>query len=1443
MSRHGSCPQGACCRPSLELLEPRFLLSVSADVCGFDGDILASGEATPEGESYLLVEEWGGTWTDTEKSPDTNEDDLLCWAAAGSNVLEWTGWGLVEGIASADEAFAYIQDHWSNFGGEAELAWDWWFDGVNDHQGDSGWAQVEVPGGGFFPEMTFADYFHKESSTLLAMPAVDAFLRDGCGVVLSLRGMGGHAITCWGFQHDPAESDGYLGVWVTDSDDDKDSSEPPDALRYYEVDYRNGRWHLVDYSDSNLWYIHEVTSLARVGDALDNHPPELTDPTVTPLLATGAESCEFRVHYRDPDGDAPTDGGAICLLTGGIELEMSLVSGAPADGVYARQITLPPGGYQHLFRFVDARGLDTVLPWRPGPYVDLLTGDDLSIDAIVWDDTFGGDNDSAPEPGEVLDLRVQLASAAAQELTDVVATLSLSAGEASILQSSGSYGSVDGAEAAWAGQPFRVQAQGTGVEDAEFALDVTYLRDGARYYQRLSFAQSFAWCWPDIQVQSVVVHDPGPGGDGDGLAQSGEYVELDLYLKNLGTSVARDLKARLTDLSFGGDDSAWLSYGELSPGESAICQQAGRFTLGDALGLDLLGTVTGTVETLTRGTSLILEEDRPLFEVHPAGWVVVEPGEWDFGVRGTQDGVLREISVHNPGTADLKVSDVAPSHWDTTWSGDPLPWIIPPGGTRALNATIDTSDLRGLIAREIVLATDGRIMLSPTSSDRVTITGTITDAPPAYAVPGTDAGCGAPDVSGSRIVYLRGSAVHLYDFQTGDSLVVVPEDGAPRRHTRISGDLIAWEQDGEQSSDVYACDLSSLTPYPVADTDADERLLGVDGDLVAYVASDFAYPYWSDEFPGRNVYCYDTDNASTIRISDYELPEDSSAVLSASPAGDFGDGVLTWHRESHGWLGPVIGWSDAFRVGVEKFVLSVDAAPVFLADHVGDSPPAAASGKVFWCKEDATSPHDEQIWVWENGASRRVTTEADDPYTDHLGPVAGEGFVVHAKNGTEELFWTTIDSDTRGPATQRAAQEPRADGRCLVWADEGIHCAFLLQPDLCISPADVAFEEIQLQQHQVTQAAITVHNVSPWDAEGDVTIELEGVDVSGQPVSWIQTVISGGIRPRDEVSVAVNVTVPHDWMGPCEVQARVHLPEGDYESNNTATRLLEVLDSDTSGPEILNLVVEESDGDDDGVIGSDERVRIAWELSDPSGIGDAWLFVDGEPIDPGISLDVVLPPLSPGVHPFRIEAEDADPWDPTVTTLEGAFEVVAAEEISVLYDGTPLEHEVSLVDLGDFEQGVSGVQKVLILRNDGRQSLALGTVTVPEGFGVVAPASSLLSEGASTHMTLTLDTSTPGIHAGTVRIPSSDSDEDPFRFEVIARVLPAVPGDGNADGAVTDADYTIWADHYGQQGADGPLIGDFDVDGHVTDADYTIWADSYGETGSGTQSLTRMALP
>jgi len=276
--------------------DPEFSGLMQAGPIGFDGDTSAFfgdedgplGDATPTGTSYLLYEHWGGTWLDAEKTPSNTEDDLMCWAAAASNVLAWTGWGAVSGMTTSDDIFAYFQDHWTDQGGLMRYGWDWWFDGTNPSQGWDGWSQVDVPGGGFYPAENFNDYFYRTDLDSAALSAIDNYLRSGYGVSIGIYGPGGHAITVWGFNYNPSDPSDYYGIWVTDSDDSKFTDSPPDRLRYYEVEYSGGKWYLQNYYGSNSWYIGTVQALARKPGSTPPDPPDPPpDPGPDPLTIQG----------------------------------------------------------------------------------------------------------------------------------------------------------------------------------------------------------------------------------------------------------------------------------------------------------------------------------------------------------------------------------------------------------------------------------------------------------------------------------------------------------------------------------------------------------------------------------------------------------------------------------------------------------------------------------------------------------------------------------------------------------------------------------------------------------------------------------------------------------------------------------------------------------------------------------------------------------------------------------------------------------------------------------------------------------------------------------------------------------------------------------------------------------------------------------------------------
>lgn len=220
---------------------------------------------SPIGNEYLLWEEYGGVWCDAEKVPPGDgegnafpgnmsyEDDLMCWAAAACNVLEWSGWGLVDSFWTADEMFDEFKDYWYDKGGSPVAAWHWWFDGT-----DPGLPDKDVPGGGdYWGSYSFGSYIVYESNLSLMLPKIDEWLGLGYCVAIGIKpstGIGGHYITCWGFNYNTSVDKGlhpddyYLGIWLTDSDDNKDVSPPaPNALRYYEVDWNGTHWSMPSY--------------------------------------------------------------------------------------------------------------------------------------------------------------------------------------------------------------------------------------------------------------------------------------------------------------------------------------------------------------------------------------------------------------------------------------------------------------------------------------------------------------------------------------------------------------------------------------------------------------------------------------------------------------------------------------------------------------------------------------------------------------------------------------------------------------------------------------------------------------------------------------------------------------------------------------------------------------------------------------------------------------------------------------------------------------------------------------------------------------------------------------------------------------------------------------------------------------------------------------------
>ena len=123
-----------------------------------------------------------------------------------------------------------------------------------------------------------------------------------------------------------------------------------------------------------------------------------------------------------------------------------------------------------------------------------------------------------------------------------------------------------------------------------------------------------------------------------------------------------------------------------------------------------------------------------------------------------------------------------------------------------------------------------------------------------------------------------------------------------------------------------------------------------------------------------------------------------------------------------------------------------------------------------------------------------------------------------------------------------------------------------------------------------------------------------------------------------------------------------YLKATDFSGNvgQSETKSFTVLDSDTEGPEITNLTIEEGEGADmDGFIDETEPTRITWQATDQSGIAEMLFHLNGQEQTVEVDGDlytVQFGPQSLGEQSYVITATDADS-SPETSLTSGSFEV------------------------------------------------------------------------------------------------------------------------------------------------------------------------------------------
>lgn len=179
-------------------------------------------------------------YIDAEKLVSQGDgDDLMCWAAAASNMLKYSGWGSRAGFESEDDIFEALIDAFEDEGGNSDNGIKWFFSGL-----EKGFTNLKKPEtGAYLPEYDvdalletngFNCSDSSDGTVISGMKEMIDHLKNGDAVELSVDWIDGdnaHAVTLWGCVADNAYSDNLAAHYDSLIISDSDNNEPAGADR------------------------------------------------------------------------------------------------------------------------------------------------------------------------------------------------------------------------------------------------------------------------------------------------------------------------------------------------------------------------------------------------------------------------------------------------------------------------------------------------------------------------------------------------------------------------------------------------------------------------------------------------------------------------------------------------------------------------------------------------------------------------------------------------------------------------------------------------------------------------------------------------------------------------------------------------------------------------------------------------------------------------------------------------------------------------------------------------------------------------------------------------------------------------------------------------------------------------------------------------------------
>ncbi|MBD3337059.1 MAG: hypothetical protein GF355_16210 [Candidatus Eisenbacteria bacterium] len=323
----------------------------------------------------------------------------------------------------------------------------------------------------------------------------------------------------------------------------------------------------VPYSqDENVYRWHEY-QVNLLGDPeMTCHTAEITALLLDAPMALPTGATQFTATVSDAGG--AVSGARLCLAGPDVyQVGFSDAAGQvtfAVDIAAAQELTLTATApnHPHSEQQIVVAGNDPFLT---------VSGTDIDDDAVM---PSAGNDDGDIGPGEVIELFVTVHNYGGSDCSGVTGTLAVDAGDVTVLTAEADYGTVAAGTAATNQTPFVFQVS-HGFPAAETIPFTIALEDDASNVWQSELPLLVVAPGPRVAYTTV---DDSWGGDGDGVVEPGETVDVTVFVTNEGSGNLGPVEGTLTttDPDLLVVEGAASTDVTLDPGQTAALSPAYR---------------------------------------------------------------------------------------------------------------------------------------------------------------------------------------------------------------------------------------------------------------------------------------------------------------------------------------------------------------------------------------------------------------------------------------------------------------------------------------------------------------------------------------------------------------------------------------------------------------------------------------------------------------------------------------------------------------------------------------------------------------------------------------------------------------------------------------------------------------------------------------------------